>query len=361
MKIALLAPIEETVPPKKYGGTETVVHILAEQLHRLGHDVTVFASGDSKLSCRVVPLIAKAIGSGTSKRMREALTYEALSKLICFIKDEKFDILHNHVGFQPLLFRDTLDVPLLSTIHFTLDKVSWPTEHAMYMRYKDLPYVSISNNQRHNAPRLNYAKTIYHGLDLRRFSFSDKTKGYLTFFGRLSPFKGPLEAIKVAKATGKRLVMAGKVNSFAVEREFFEKKLKPHIDGNNIIFLGELDHIAKVDLLKHADALLAPITWDEPFGLTVIEAMACGTPVLGFQRGSFPEIIKDGVTGYLSKNVRQMISQVKKLDKIKRLDCRQHVEKLFSAERMTNDYLKLYDRVIKEYKTKHAGVVLASK
>lgn len=360
MKIALLAPIEETVPPKKYGGTETVVHTLAEELHRRGHDVTVFASGDSKLSCRVVPLTPFAIGSGISKRLREALTYEAISTLLCHLSREKFDILHNNIGFQPLLFRDAMDVPLLSTIHFTLDKLTWPTEHKMHMRHKDLPFVSISNNQRRNAPSLHYVETIYHGLNLNRFTFSDTTKGYLTFFGRLSPFKGPLEAIKVAQATGRRLVLAGKINTF--EQAFFDKKIKPHIDGKNIIFLGELDHAAKVDLLQHADALLSPISWDEPFGLTTIEAMACGTPVLGFARGSFPEIIKEGVTGFLSKNVRQMVSHVKKLDTIKRLDCREHVEKLFSAERMTNDYLKLYDRIIKEYKSKHVGAaVLAGK
>lgn len=340
MKVALLAPIEERVPPKRYGGTEVVAYTLAEELTRLGHDVTLFASGDSKISGRLVPTVPKAIGSGQSKRLREARTYCALVDVIKRLRREKFDIIHNHIGWQTLLFHELINTPLLTTIHFVLDN---PIEACMYDRFKRLPFVSISNNQRRALPGLRYAKTIYHGLDLTPFRFNPKPDDYLTFLGRFSPVKGPLEAIKIAQRTGQRLIMAGKINDF--ERDYYRRKIAPHVDGKQIINIGEVNMRQKVKLLRGAKALLNPIKWQEPFGLTNIEAMACGTPVIATRIGSLPEIIVDGKTGFLCNNVNEMTACVKKISTISREACRQHVERHFTAERMAKQYIKLYERL----------------
>lgn len=340
MKIALLAPFEERVPPKKYGGIEVVVHALAEELHRLGHDVTLFASGDSKISGRVIPIVPKAIGSGQSKRIREAKTYQGLVEVAKWLQKEKFDVLHNHVGWQALLFKDFFPVPMLTTIHWVLDN---PCENIMYGDLKDMPFVSISNNQRQARPDLNYVKTIYHGLDLAPFRYNPQPGSYLAFLGRFSPVKGPLEAIEIAKRTGNQLLMAAKINDF--ERKFYDAKIKPLVDGKQIQDIGEVDLRGKVKLLSGAKALLSPISWEEPFGLTNIEAMACGSPVIGMKRGALPEIIKHGKTGFLCKTVDEMVQRVADLDTIEREDCRKHVEKHFTATRMAQDYLALYKKL----------------
>jgi len=340
MKIALLAPFEERVPPKKYGGTEVVVYTLAEELHRRGHDVTVFASGDSKVSCRLIPIVPKAFGSSGSKRMREAYTYQALVDVALWLQKEKFDVLHNHIGWQALLFKNLFKLPILTTIHWVLDS---PCEAAMYRQFQDMPFVSISNNQRKHLPELNYVDTIHHGLDLRQFPYNATPGAYLAFLGRYSPVKGPLEAIEIAKRTGRRLVMAAKINEF--ERKFYENEIKPQADGKQIIDLGEVGMKGKVELLSNAYALLSPIQWEEPFGLTNIEAMAVGTPVIGMSLGALPEVIKNGKTGFLCKSVDEMVQRVSQLDTIKREDCRAHVEQNFTAERMASQYLALYQKL----------------
>lgn len=343
MKIALLAPIEERVPPKKYGATELIVYNLAEELVRLGHKVTVLASGDSKLSARLFPLAPTAIGSGLKKRLREALGYQALAKAAAFFQHEKFDIIHNHAGWQALLFKDLFRHPVVTTIHWTLEN---ECENKMYGMFKDMPFVSISNAQRRPLPELNYIDTVYHGLQLERFSFNPKAQDYLAYLGRFSPFKGAAGAIQVAKRTGKKLIMAAKINDF--ERDYFEQELKPHIDGKQIIYLGEVDHAGKVELLKHAQAVLLPITWSEPFGVVNIEAMACGTPVLTTPRGSTPELIVNGQNGFLCNDLDDMCVRVGQLDHIDRRACREYAERNFSAERMARNYLNTYKQVIQQ-------------
>lgn len=343
MKIALLAPIEERVPPKKYGATELVVYNLTEELLRLGHDVTVFASGDSQLSARLVPIAPKAIGSSLRKRLREALGYQALAKVASFLQREKFDILHNHAGWQALLFKDIFRHPILTTIHWTLEN---ECEKEMYGMFKDMPFVSISDAQRRPLPDLNYVSTVHHGLPLERFPFNDSPRDYLAYLGRFSPVKDPVAAIEVAKRTGKKLLMAAKINDF--ERDYFEQEVAPHIDGKQIIYLGELDHSGKVELLRNARAVLLPIKWSEPFGLVNIEALACGTPVLTMPLGSAPEIIVDGQTGFLCDSLDQMCERVSQLGQIDRRACRRHVEQHFSVERMVKGYLKAYKTVIQE-------------
>ncbi|HLZ14617.1 MAG TPA: glycosyltransferase family 4 protein [Candidatus Saccharimonadales bacterium] len=346
MNIALLAPFEERVPPRKYGGTERVVYTLAEELHRLGHNVSVFASGDSHISGRLIPIIPKAFGSSGTKRLREAYTYRCLAKVVNYLQTETFDIIHNHIGWQALLFKELIKQPMITTIHWVLDN---SCERTMYDLYRHMPVVSISKSQRKPLPRLHYAGTVYHGLDLREFSFNPKPDDYLAFLGRFSPVKGPLEAIEVAKRTGSRLVMAAKINEF--EREFFETQVRPHIDGRQIIFVGELGQKQKIRMLQRARALLTPIKWEEPFGLTNIEAMAVGTPVIALRRGSMAEIIKDGQTGMLCDTIDEMVQAVAKIDTIARQACRAHVEKHFTATRMAERYLTLYARIASAKRT----------
>jgi glycosyltransferase involved in cell wall biosynthesis len=343
MRIALLAPFEERVPPRGYGGVEAVVHTLAVELHRMGHDVTVFASGDSDVPCRLIPIVPKAFGSAISKRLREAYTYRSLIAVVEALKKERFDIVHNHIGWQPFLFNGLIRTPMLTTIHWVLDNTC---EHTMYELYKSMPYVSISNSQRTPLPDINYLATVYHGLQLERFPYSDQPKDYLAYLGRFSPVKGPVEAIKIAKKTGHKLIMAAKINTF--ERDFYEAKIKPHIDGEQIVYLGEIGHKEKVALLRGAKALLSPIKWSEPFGLTNIEAMACGTPVISSRLGSLPEIILHGKTGFLCKDVASMVKSVAKIPSIDRAACRAHVEAHFNAEQMTKQYIELYTQVVED-------------
>lgn len=343
MNIALLAPIEERVPPKKYGGTELIVYNLAEELTRLGHKVTVFGSGDSKLSAsiRLIPIASKAIGSDVRKRLREAFGTQAFVKAAQILQREKFDILHNHAGWQALLFKDLFNHPILTTIHAMPLEAS--CDKTMYGMFKDMPFASISDAQRLTFPGLNYIGTVYHGLQLELFSFNARPRDYLAYLGRFSPFKGAAGAIEVAKRTGKKLIMAAKINAY--EREYFERELKPLIDGKQIVYLGEVNHKAKVDLLKNARAVLLPINWAEPFGLVNIEAMICGTPVLTTPMGSTPELIVDGKNGFLCKDLDEMCERVGQIDSIDRHFCHDYVKKHFSAERMARQYLALYQKV----------------
>jgi glycosyltransferase involved in cell wall biosynthesis len=340
MKIALLAPIEEAVPPKTYGGIESVLYTLAETLHHQGHEVTLFASGDSHTSATLIPLVAEAIGSGHSKRLREALTYEALVKAMRIMQGRTFDIVHNHLGWQALLFRDMIKAPVVTTIHWTLKD---DAEREMYHHFRDMPFISISDAQRQDLLDLNYADTIHHGLDMKRFPYVAKAQDYLAFFGRFSAVKGPIEAIRVAKATNQKLIMSGKVNGF--ERAYFDENIAPHIDGEQIIMLGELAHEEKIKLLGNAKALLSPIQWGEPFGLVNIESMACGTPVITMPKGSLPEIIKHGKTGFLCETLEEMEAAVHNIHQIDRSVCRAHVASHFSATRMAQKHLQVYQKV----------------
>lgn len=345
MKIALLAPIAEKVPPPTYGGVETVVYTLAEELHKRGHDVTLFASGDSEVSCKLVPIAEKAIGSKMDIAIREALTLGAIAEAVGHIRQNGFDIVHNHTGWHALLLKSLIPCPIVTTLHGALNdkQENAKRERRMFSEFRLQPYISISKAQRRFAPLLRYSATIYHGIPAERFNPSYEPGKYLVFLGRFSPQKGPVEAIKIAKATGSILKMAGKINDF--ERDYFDREIKPHIDGKQIIFLGEVNHAQKVKLLRGAKALLSPIHWDEPFGLVNIEAYACGTPVIAMRRGSLPELVVHGKTGYLCRTLSEMIRAVGKLDKIDRRACREHVETKFSVERMITKHESLYKRL----------------
>lgn len=341
MKILQVAPLWETVPPKKYGGTELVVHLLCEELVKRGHEVTLFACGDSRTSAKLETCV--------DKPMRESNIKVPMLKELSLIakvidRAEEFDIIHNHLGYQMLPFINKIKAPVVTTLHgaFVVDE-----EVEFFNQYRDPNYISISNSQRNGAKALNYVSTVYNGIDIQRYPFkaiSNTEEPYLAFLGRFSEEKGPDLAIKLAKRTGYKLIMAGKVDK--ADAEFFEKNVKPKIDNNQIMFIGELGHVEKCQLLKNAVATVHPVTWPEPFGLVMAESMACGTPVLALNQGSIPEVISHGETGFVEENIEDLINRVKEIDSISRQSCRKHVEENFSKEKMASGYINTYRKLI---------------
>ncbi|MBU0546888.1 MAG: glycosyltransferase family 4 protein [Patescibacteria group bacterium] len=345
MKIAQIAPFEEPVPPKKYGGTERIVYHLTEELIKKGHKVTLFATGDSKTSAKLLPIFPRALRSikiGQNLKARDAYKLIGLAKVIEILLKENFDIIHNHIGWRFLPFIKILKTKVVTTLHGPLN-IGY--QRFIYQEFPNSYYISISKNQREPLPKLNFVGNVYNGINITSFPFKEKSGNYLAFLGRMSPEKGPLEAIKIAKKTKMKLVMAAKID--IVDKEYFLKKIEPLIDNRMIKFIGEVGHKKKVQLLQNAKVLLAPINWREPFGLFLIESMACGTPVIAFKRGSVPEIIKDKKTGFIVKNVDEAVKSLKKIDQINRRDCRKWVEEKFTSEKMANDYEKIYSKVLK--------------
>jgi len=346
LKIALLAPFEEPVPPRQYGGTERVVFNIAEELIKLGHDVTLLASGDSRTSAKLEACVDKAVRvlpESVIPAIRQGLSYAGLSKALFIVSNNGFDILHNHYGWQFLLFRDLFSCPVVTTLHGTLAE---PTENYMHNRFREEPFVSISDSQRKHSPKLNYVATVHNGIQVDRFTFNNKPKNYLAFLGRIHPQKGPEYAIKIAKLSKQKLIMAAKIDP--LEIDYFKREIEPLIDGKQIQFIGEVDHKGKVELLRNARALLSPIQWDEPFGLTNIESLACGTPVISMNRGSLPEIIINGEYGYLCSTITDAVNAVSKIDAISRSKCRKYVEENFSAKLMAEKYLEAYKKVLRK-------------
>jgi glycosyltransferase involved in cell wall biosynthesis len=346
MKIAQIAPFEESIPPKKYGGTELVVYNLTEELVRRGHEVFLFASGDSKTSARLFPVFPRALRKtkiGSDLKTREAYKLIGIAEILSVLLKERFDIIHNHIGWRLLSFAEILQDKIVTTLHGPLN-IGY--QRTIYKKFRDLPYISISKNQRTPLPELNFVANVYNGIDLKKFLFNDRPKDYLAFLGRMSPEKGPVEAIKIAKKAKMKLIMAAKVD--LVDIEYFSKQVKPLIDGKQIKFIGEVDHKRKSELLKKAKALIAPIQWPEPFGLFFVEAMACGTPVIAFRRGSAPEIVRNGETGFVVKNIDSAVKAVKKIREIDRKKCRQWVEENFSTSRMVDNYERVYYQIGKK-------------
>jgi glycosyltransferase involved in cell wall biosynthesis len=347
MKIAYLAPFEERVPPVKYGGTELMVYNIVEGMVRKGHDVTLLASGDSKTSAKLIHVFERHLRSYPcfdNEEYFNALKLIGIGRIMSFLTDNKFDIIHNHFGWRLLPFLEFLKDPCVTTLHSPLDD-SYKLE--VYKRYLDHKYISISKNQQKPLPEMNIIANVYNGIDLSKYEYSDKPKNYYAFLGRISHDKGPEKAVRIAKKAGVKLLIGAKK---CPENEFFKREVKPYIDGKNIKLLGEVGHKEKIKLLKNAKALLFPIQWEEPFGLVMIEAMACGTPVIAFRRGSVPEIVKDGKTGFIVNNVGEAVNALKKIDIIDRKECRKHVERNFSEEKMVNDYEKVYKKVLKKKK-----------
>ncbi len=340
MKIAQIAPLWETVPPTTYGGTELVVSRLTEELVRRGHEVTLFASGDSQTQARLEAGSPRALRFDTS--IKEPVMYELLHASEAYKHAEEFDIIHSHVGVWSLALASLVSTPTVHTLHGTFTR----DNNKVFRQHHTQPYISISDSQR--LLNINYVATVYNGISVEQFPFYEQPQdpAYLAFLGRFSPEKGPQHAIAIAKATGWRLKMAGKVD--VVDKEFFDKEIAPHIDGEQIEFLGEMNHQQKAELLGNASATLFPITWSEPFGLVMAESMVVGTPVIAMNMGSVSEVIANGVSGYVCQSYEEMAKMIPKALQLSRQQCREHVENKFSVKHMVDGYEAVYEKIVGE-------------
>ena len=336
MKIAMLSPIAWRTPPRHYGPWENVVSLLTEGLVARGVDVTLFATGDSQTKGRLQSVCPRGYeeDSDIVPKVWECLHISAL-----FEQGDHFDLIHNHFDYLPLTYAAMTSTPVVTTIH----GFSSPKILPVYRKYNGKTfYVAISESDR--SPDLDYVATIHHGIDLGRFTFRPKPGDYLLFFGRIHPDKGTRECIDVARQTGMKLILAGIIQ----DREYFDTQVRPHLDDNRIVYVGSVGPEGRDELLGRAYALLHPIRFNEPFGLSVVESMACGTPVVAFNRGSMPEIIADGVTGCLVGGVDEMARIVARVKDLDRRSCRRWAEERFSAERMVDDYVRVYEEVIRQ-------------
>ena len=335
MRIAQVAPLAESVPPKLYGGTERVVSWLVEELVTLGHEVTLFASADSRTRAKLVPAWPQA--TRLSRPRPDPVTPLA-SLLEAVAQSAKaFDVIHCHIDWVHLPVLSRLGVPFLTTLHGRLD-LSYLAR--MGRIFPDAQFVSISDNQRLPLPALNWLGTVHHGLPADLFKASSQPKGYLAFLGRIAPEKRPEVAIRWARASGLPLRIAAKLPRD--ESRYFKQQVEPLIDNKTVEFIGEVDERGKATLLRGAKALLFPIDWPEPFGLVMIEAMACGTPVIAMRRGSVPEIIEDGVTGFIVETEAEALAAIGRIDQLDRRRIRERFEQRFTARRMAQDYCHLY-------------------
>jgi glycosyltransferase involved in cell wall biosynthesis len=342
VRIAQVAPLWEAVPPVGYGGTERVVSYLTEELVRRGHDVTLFATGDSWTTAKLVPIVAQ--GLRLTEASPDAATAEHVRMLgRVFGSADRFDVIHCHVDYWAFPFSHLVRTPTVHTIHGRLDL---PYLQTVYRELGRVPLVSISHAQRAPlaAARPSWVATVHHGIPLRDVECSTTHGRYLAFLGRISPEKGPDVAIDLAVRTGVPLTIAAKVDP--VDREYFERAIAPRLDHPLITFLGEVNGDEKFALLRNARALLFPIDWPEPFGLVMLEAMACGTPVVARRMGSTPEVIAHGRTGFLADTGSALVEAVRRIEDIDRAECRQHVEQHFSVERMVDDYETVYRRLL---------------
>ncbi|MET4218194.1 glycosyltransferase involved in cell wall biosynthesis [Bradyrhizobium sp. LB14.3] len=339
MRIAQLAPLAESVPPKLYGGTERVIDWLVNELVEFGHEVTLFASGDSMTKGKLHAVWPRALRlgrKGADPNAACALLIEAIAE-----RSRDFDVIHSHVDWLPLPVLSRTGVPFLTTMHGRLDLPGLPQ---VIGAFADAPFVSISADQRRPLPEANWIATIQHGLPKDMFRPSYEPGSYLAFLGRLTADKGPEDAIRIARAARMPLRIAAKIPR--AETAYFKNKLEPNIDGRQVQLVGEVDDAKKQPFLANAAGLLFPINWPEPFGLVMIEAMACGTPVIAYRSGSVPEVVEDGVTGFIVDGEEQAIRVVKELRRLDRRVVRARFEERFVASRMANDYETRYRELV---------------
>jgi glycosyltransferase involved in cell wall biosynthesis len=339
MRIAQVSPLYESVPPKLYGGTERVVSFLTEALVDLGHDVTLFASADSVTQAKLVPCAPRALRLDDS--CRDPLAHHVAMLEEVFRRASEFDVIHFHLDYLSFPRARHCRVPHVATMHNRLDL---PELEPLFRTFADIPVVSISDAQQAPLPFANWCGTVYHGLPLDLYSFRPGRGKYLAFLGRVSPEKGVDRAVEIACRLGLPLKVAAKIDD--KDRKYFEQRLKPLLARPNIEFLGEIGEHDKGDFLGNATALLFPIDWPEPFGLVMIESMACGTPVVAFRRGAVPEVMRDGVSGYVVDSIEGAVEATARALELPRKRCRAYFEGRFSAPRMANDYVAVYERLI---------------
>lgn len=335
MRIAQIAPLTESIPPKLYGGTERVVSWLTEELVAQGHDVTLFASGDSETSAELDAIWPNALRLDPTIRDPNALHMAMLERV--FQRAAEFDFLHFHLDYYPFSLFARQEVPYLTTLHGRLDLIEHQT---LFRSFPDAPLISISDSQRRPVPFANWIKTVHHGLPPDLLTPKPTTQDYLAFLGRICPEKAPDRAIEIAERSGLALKLAAKVDK--VDVEYYETRIRPLLRSPGIDYIGEISDREKADFLSGAIALVLPISWPEPFGLVMIEAMACGTPVIAYDAGSVSEIVEDGLTGFIVRNEAEAVAALDKIPTLDRARIRQRFDERFTARRMAQDYLDAY-------------------
>lgn len=339
MRIAQVAPLYESVPPKYYGGTERIVSYLTEELVRQGHEVTLFASGDSVTNARLIAACGRSLR--LDKLCVDQMAHHMLMLEKVFQRAKEFDIVHFHVDYlhYPLSRREP--ITQVTTLHGRLDI---PDLVPFYHEFDDMPVVSISDAQRHPLPWANWQATVYHGLPIDLYRFQPEPGSYLAFLGRISPEKRVDRAIEIARRVGMPLKIAAKVDNS--DKNYFESAIKPLLRNPLVDFIGEIGDGQKEEFIGNAHALLFPIDWAEPFGLVMIEAMACGTPVIAYRMGSVPEVMEDGHTGFIVQELDEAVQAVRRVPELSRRRCREVFERRFTAARMARDYLEVYANLI---------------
>ncbi|MDP3057541.1 MAG: glycosyltransferase family 4 protein [bacterium] len=351
LRIAQIGTLWETTPPSLYGGTERITSVLTEELVRRGHDVTLFATGDSKTSGRLESVYPRALYRDGVPWTNSL--YSLLHITNAFDKADQFDVIHMHFNnrndYIALALAATVKTPTIFTIHFVLPEENDSVKQDrlfLLKKYQKHNFVTISRAQQ-TLKFLNYAGMVHNGLNFSEFKFNDKPEEYLVWLGRITPTKGTAEAVQAAIKVKTKLILAGKIDSAVPEDiRYYEEDIKPFIDGKQISYIGEVEDKEKIKLLQSAKALLNPIKWNEPFGLVTIEAMACGTPVIAFDRGPIREQIVDGETGFIVKNVDEMVEAVSKINNLDRRKCYERANKFFSAKVMAEGYEDVYRKVI---------------
>ncbi|MGH7041718.1 MAG: glycosyltransferase family 4 protein, partial [Acetobacteraceae bacterium] len=339
MRIAQIAPLFEAVPPKLYGGTERVVYSLTEELVAMGHDVTLFASGDSITSATLAPMRDQAIRLDPAVKDWIA-TYMRMMELV-YRRADQFDVLHFHTDYFPLSLFSRQRTPFVTTLHGRLDL---PEFKGVYDTFPDAPFVSISDHQRRPIPDLNWVRTVLHGMPERLLMPQPVKQDYFAFLGRISPEKGPDRAIRIAAAAGAKLKIAAKIDN--ADKQYWDEVIGPLVARSpHVEFIGEIDDAQKPAFLSGAHALLFPIDWPEPFGLVMIEAMACGTAVIAFPCGSVPEVIDHGLTGFIVPDEAAAVNAIASLDRLDRRQVRRQFERRFTARRMAADYVSVYEEL----------------
>ena len=334
MKVAILSPVVWRTPPRNYGPWELVASNITEGLLEKGIDVTLFATGDSITSGKLDYIIKKPYGENPEL---DAKVCECMHISYLMERAIEFDIIHNNFDFLPLTYSRLIKTPMITTIH----GFSSPKIIPVYKRYNDInTYVSISNSDR--SPELNYIATIYNGVNEKEFTFKEKHGDYLLFFGRIHHEKGTYECIQIAKNAGMKLIIAG----FIQDENYFNEKVKPYLNYDNVIYAGNAGPEKRNELLGGAFALLHPINFEEPFGLSVVESFFCGTPVIAFNKGSMPELIINGKTGFLVSKIEEAVEALKDVTKLKRNDCRSLAENKFTRSKMAEDYIEVYKQIL---------------
>ncbi len=355
MRIAQVAPPFETVPPLRYGGTERVIATLTDELVRRGHEVTLFAAGGSTTSARLVPTVERALWH-QQPRPRDFNPYWAVTLGQVWRHMEEFDVVHSHLDFFGYPMARASVRPVVTTLHGRLDLPDLPP---LYRHFSDIPLVSISDAQRAPVPDANWAATIYHGIEVNDFTFNPHMGGYLAFLGRISSEKGLDTAIRVARRAGVPLLIGARMPlpylqdpNVRADWEYWENEVQPLIESNQVELLGQLTDKDKAELLRNAAALLFPIRWPEPFGLVMVEALACGTPVLALRNGSVPEVVEDGVTGFICDTEDELVDAVTRVADLDRGRCRSEATRRFSSAAMTDAYEQVYKRVVKAHSSR---------